>query len=298
MGGKRILIGALAALLILGACAGSDDSSVGAADGDGGGAAGGADTATAQKRSLSEYDGIESTDDTLSVAQSDVATTSSELPGLGPAIIKTAHLELEVERDELQAAIDDAVAIANESGGFLLSTRLENEKSGHGTIVLRIPAERFETALSSLDDLGDVEQRTISGEDVSEEFVDLEARLRNFEAQEAVLLQLMDRSKTVTDTIRVQQHLSTVQLDIERIRGRLRFLEDQTTLGTITLTMREAGVVVAKDTTLDKAWARAGDAALSVVSGVIVGLGFVIPISVLLVLVLLGLKLLRPRFNL
>jgi Domain of unknown function (DUF4349) len=276
-----VLIGAVA--MVLGACGGSDgDSSTGG----GGGMA-------AQEQSLRrEAFGAGGGNDPF-VADADTVA----LPTMGPRVIKTARLSVEVGPDGLPDAVQDVVGIAEGAGGFVLSTELSGERSGTGTIVLRVPSEEFEAALAAIGDLGDVARRTVSGEDVSEEFVDLEARLRNFEAQEAVLLRLMDRATTIGETIRVQRELTGTQLEIERIRGRLRFLEDRTSLGTITVGMREAGAVVASRTTLEKAFERAGEAALTVVSMLIVALGFAIPITALGLIGIVAFKVLRPRFT-
>jgi hypothetical protein len=279
-----VLIGAVA--VVLGACGGNggESSSVDA------GAGGMAPQEETLRRSLSS--GAGGGQDAFVV---DAGAVS--LPAVGPRVIKTARLSVEVGRDGLPDAVQDVVGIAEGAGGFVLSTELAGEGSGTGTVVVRVPAEEFEAALAAIGDLGDVARRTVSGEDVSEEFVDLEARLRNFEAQEAVLLRLMDRATTIGETIRVQRELTGVQLEIERIRGRLRFLEDRTSLGTITVGMREAGAAVASKTTLEKAFEQAGEAALTVISMLIVALGFAIPIAALGGIGVLAFKLVRPRFT-
>ena len=162
---------------------------------------------------------------------------------------------------------------------------------------MRVPADGFGRTLAQLEDLGDVQQEHVSGRDVTQEFVDLQARLRNFAAQEAVLLRLMDHSVSVADTIRVQSHLQGVQLEIERLRGRIRFLEDQTDMSTITLTFAEAGAPGPRTGTIEKAWERAVDAAFAVVSAVIVGAGFLIPIALMIVVGLLVAGWVRPRLG-
>ena len=289
--------------LLLGACAADDDG------GDGGGDAASAGAEDLERADAPESDGQRQFDSEGGLDADDVAaeeaagggssgvTGAMQLPDAHPSIIKTAQLDIEVDRDGLQDAVDDAIAAAQDAGGFVLSTRLDDERSGRGTLVLRVPSEKFESALAALDDLGEVLGRSVSGEDVGEEFVDLEARLRNFEAQEAVLLRLMDRAETVSDTIKVQRELTGIQLEVERIRGRLRFLEDQTSLGTVTVKLTEPGAVVAKASTIEKAWQRAGDTALAFVSGLVVSLGVIIPSAVLLALAFMAFKLLRPRFT-
>ena len=225
------------------------------------------------------------------------STPRPGLPTVTPNVIKTARLQLEVKEGKLQESVQAGVAVAERYGGFVVSTALDEEKASYGTVVVRVPAERFGQALEELKELGDVEGQSVSGQDVTQEFVDLEARLRNFSAQEAVLLRLMDRSRTVADTIRVQRELQGVQLEIERIRGRLRYLRDQTSMATIELNVREVGAAPGPDTMLERAWKRALRLSLSVVSAVIVGAGFVVPVAALGALVLFLFARLRPRLS-
>lgn len=217
----------------------------------------------------------------------------------GPSIIKTASVELEVERDGLDDATRDAISIAGRHGGFVLSTATDTERTSSSTVVVRIPASSFERALGDLEALGEVKSEEISGEDVSQEFVDLEARTRNLEAQEKVLLRLMDRSVSVSDSIRVQRELQGVQLEIERLTGRLRFLKDQADMGTISIAFVEAGAPGNKPPTgvLAKAWARAVDVAMGVVAAVIVGTGFLVPVAIIAAVGFLVLRVVRPRFG-
>ena len=227
---------------------------------------------------------------TAAVAQANAST----LPGLGPTVIKKASLELEVPHDEFQTAMQDASTIAAEHGGYVLSTEVTDAAEGFGSVVIRIPAEEFEGALVAAQHLGEVERNTVSGQDVGEEFVDLGARLRNFEAQEAVLLRLMRRTTTIRETIDVQEELTQIQLEVERIKGRLRFLEDQTSFGTITIDLHEAGAVVAKTSTLERAWERGVSVALAIVSGLIVSAGAAIPVALLALIALAIFRIMRP----
>jgi hypothetical protein len=181
----------------------------------------------------------------------------------------------------------------------VLSTTTAGDEARSGSLVMRVPADRFEEALADLKDVAvAVTSETVRGEDVTQEFIDLEARLRNLRAQEAALLRLMDRAQTVTDTIRVQNQLTGVQLDIERIRGRLRYLQDQTSMSTITVALRERGArPPGRTSVIGEAWERALEVALSIVAAVIVGVGVAVPVALLALLVLLALRLLRLRFR-
>ena len=219
------------------------------------------------------------------------------LPTVGPSVIKTATVDVGV-RGSVTEAVQKATGVAARFGGFVATTTTTSGSDASGTVTLRVPASDFEAALAAIEDLGKLERHSVSGEDVGQEFVDLQARLRNWQSQEAVLLELMDRARTVSDTIRVQGELSQVQLEIERLRGRLNFLEDQTSFGTITATFAPVGAPLpGNPAPLTHAWEQALDAALSVVSAVIVGLGFALPVALLVGLVALAVRGLRPRLT-
>jgi hypothetical protein len=187
------------------------------------------------------------------------------------------------------------MATAERNGGFVLDTSVDDVKLGLGSVTLRVPADRFGRALADLQDLGKVERESVSGQDVTQEFIDLEARLRNLEAQERVLLNLMSEAQSVADTIRVQRELTGIQLEVERLKGRLRYLEDQTALSTIHVRIAEAGAAPPRLGMLQRAWTRSVDVFLGVIAAVIVGAGFVVPVVLMGGLILVLFWRLRPR---
>jgi hypothetical protein len=226
----------------------------------------------------------------------------SDLPAVSPSIIKTADVSVEVPSDEFRTAMQDITATAGRFGGFVVSTSTAGDDSRHGAIVLRVPSVDFESALASIEDLGKVESEQVSGEDVTQEFVDLEARLRNLKAQESVLLGLMKEAQTIPASIRVQNSLSSVQLDIEQIQGRINFLEDRASMSTIAVDVTEHGAPVPTEPgLLAKAWGHAVDVTQAIVYAVVVSLGFIVPIGLMVGLVYLALRLgmrsLRPRLG-
>ena len=113
----------------------------------------------------------------------------------------------------------DAIQVAGRHGGFVASSQSTRSAHPTGTIVLRVPSDQFEAALGELKGLGSVSAEEVSGQDVTSQYVDLQARLRNWEAQETVLLDLMTKSASIDDSIKVQRSLQDVQLQIEQ-RGR------------------------------------------------------------------------------
>jgi hypothetical protein len=235
--------------------------------------------------------------------QQDVPSVLGEfqLPGISQRIIKTASVTVHVRKGTFDQRFQQAALVASRHGGFISSSRTNEARRPSGTLVIRVPASQFELAMGELKALGSVRGEHISGEDVTAHFVDLQARLRNWEAQESVLLRLMRQSRTIEDSLKVQRTLQEVQLAIEEIRGQLRVLEDQTDLSTITLSMAEALVAATKpkeSLTFVRAWRQAIHAIAAVFSAVVIGLGYVIPIALIAVAALalwLGIRRLRPR---
>jgi hypothetical protein len=211
----------------------------------------------------------------------------AELPGLpllGSSVIKTAHLSIGVKEGSFEGAFQAASLVAGTYGGFVQSSSTAGTDERSGELVLRVPADRFDDAMADLADLGNVDQQSVSGEDVSAQFVDLEARLRTWQSQEAVLLDLMGRATTIEETIRVQRELQDVQFRIEQIQGQLRLLEDRTELSTIQVSLRENGVplviaAASERPSLVEAWDRAVEGFLGVCYAVVVGLGYLVPIT-------------------
>lgn len=293
---RRLIAAAVLLMALVAAgCSSSDEGDAASVQAetaslDGGSAgSGGGDPLTAQ-RALADDGGA---DDSATATE-----TNAYLAGaISERVIKTADLQLEVADGDLAGALRGGREIAEAAGGFVLSTSVDGTDRRRGSFTIRVPAERFEETLSELEALGSVAGEDVRGEDVSQEFVDLEARLRNATAQEQVLFRLYDRSNTIADTIRVQRELEDVQLEIERLRGRLRFLEDRTDLSTISVSVTESGAVTAEPGPFARAWDKARDTFVAVVSGAIVGAGFLAPLVVLALLAYLVFRLVRPRLS-
>lgn len=275
------------------ACAGGNDDGGGeSAAMDGGGSDGAAREPAAGGALVSETGDLG-----LDEGGSGGDTTATRLPTVTSSIIKNGDVSVEVERDGLDEVIREVETLADRYQGYVVSTTVDDSASGTGVVVIRIPSERFELALGAVKELGEVKREQVSGQDVTAEFVDLEARLRNWTTQEAVLLRLMDRAQTISESIRVQAQLQQVQLEIERIRGRLDYLEDQTALGTLAVSFTEAGATPGKDSTIEKAWRDALGVGLGLVSGVIVATGVIVPLAILVLIGLLIFRQVKPRFT-
>jgi Domain of unknown function (DUF4349) len=220
------------------------------------------------------------------------------LPAIGPRVVQTASLALSVPRDEFEATIQRARTIATGSGGFVVSSSAsqgEEKRLVRGSLVVRVPERSYARVLEQLSDLGTVEAREEAGQDVSQELVDLQARIRHLEAVEARLLGFLEEADTVAAALTVQTELNQVQLELERARGRLAYLDDQVALATISLEVRERQVVVAGDGGgpwgIVDAWRAAGTGFVTVVGWIFVAAATIAPVVLLLVLAFLAARL-------
>ena len=213
-------------------------------------------------------------------------------------MIKTATIELRIARKAMGGKIDAARQIADSTGGYVESSHEQSGRDGSATIVLRIPAGAFEAAVQDLSQLGHVRSSTESGEDVSRQLVDLDARLVNLQAQRRILLGLMQKATTISGSILVENQLSQVQGQIEQLSGQLRYLHDRTDYSTITVAMTTPAAAAAAPEHASALWqalSRSVDAAQSVMTAVIVGAGFVIPIALLVALAAMLARRFRPN---
>jgi uncharacterized protein DUF4349 len=285
------LAAALAALLLLaaGCSSGNDEASGG----------GGSDLATsAREGALPTAEEAGASD---AGGGSVEVSSSSRLGTIGPRIVQTASLGLSVRNDRLEDAVARARTVAVGLGGFVVSSSLSEQRGGRptsGSLVVRVPVRNYARAMSSLAAAGRVEAREESGEDVSQEFVDLEARGRHLEAVERQLLELLDRARTVPAALAVQSQLNATQLELEQVRGRLQFLDDQTAFATISLSIRERLAAAAgrgDGWGIVHAWRDGARAFTNVAGRIFVVLAGAAPLVVLLGLVLLALRALRAR---
>ncbi len=218
---------------------------------------------------------------------SDGPVSSSAIPQVGPQIVKTASLRLGIANGSFDDKVGEAHGVADSFGGFVVesfASQGSGKRIAEGSLVLRIPAESYDSALSRLRGLGKVESLEESGQDVSKEFVDLNARIRQLRAVEAQLLELLQRADDVPAALAVQNQLSQVQLDLEQARGRLQYLDNRVAFATISMSVHELGVVVPKDNGFGivDAWATAGSAFLTVVGWLFVGIAVAAPVLILL----------------
>lgn len=153
-------------------------------------------------------------------------------------IIYTGNISLVVK--DTEQAIADITALVNEQSGFVAGSNVyQSGEALRGSITIRIPAERYQEVMAQLRDMAlRVERENSSTEDVTEQFVDLQARKSNLEVTENALQELLierQRIGSTSDILEVHRELTNIRGQIEQIEGRLRYLANQSALSTITV---------------------------------------------------------------
>ena len=157
------------------------------------------------------------------------------LGDFGRKVVKTANLGLRTKEVRQSAARAQQVAAA--AGGSIVSSQVyRSDDSLTAQLVLSVPSAEFERVLDDLRSLGDkVTTDSVSGQDVTEEYVDLKSRERNLRATEESLLRLYDRAQNVEEALSIQRELTNVRGEIEMVQGRIKYLDQHTAYSQITL---------------------------------------------------------------
>ncbi len=151
-------------------------------------------------------------------------------------VIRMAELTVEVR--DVDEGAKSLMRIAEMAGGFVASTTVVRQTPSYGTFVLRVPASQFAPVLERIERMGEVKERHVSGQDITEEFIDLQARIHNLERHERQLLTFMDRATKVADLLAIEQELARVRGEIEQSTGRLRFMSNRVELAAVEVTLR------------------------------------------------------------
>jgi hypothetical protein len=195
-----------------------------------------------------------------------VTEDPAALGDFGRKIVKTADLGLRSK--EVRQSAARAQQVAATAGGTVLSSQVyRSDDSVTADLVLSVPSEEFERVLDELRSLGEkVTTDSISGQDVTEEYVDLESRERNLRATEESLLRLYDRAENVEEALSIQRELTTVRGEIELVQGRIKYLDQRSAYSQITLNIQPVTSPPPPKPTWDpgEVVERAWDASLSV----------------------------------
>lgn len=175
-------------------------------------------------------------------APDDSQQTTEAVPKSPPQLVKTAQLALTVESiDETLEAVSN---IAKQQQGDILGLEDNKPQNSYSrpkaSMQIRVPQANLEPTLDALAQLGTVESRSLSAEDVSNQLVDFQARLRNLRKQESLLLDIMERSGSVGDVLKVAQELNNTRQAIEQIDAQYKNLRNRVAYSTINLQLEAA----------------------------------------------------------
>jgi hypothetical protein len=154
-------------------------------------------------------------------------------------IIKNADVRLMVK--DTDVAIDRATQVIADAGGYIVSSRVwyqdyYGNNLKYATVTIGIPVEEFERALVKLRDLAvRVVDEVASGDDVTEQYVDLQSQLTNLEATRARIQEFLQDAKTIDEALRINQEMANIEAQIEQIKGRMNYLNDRSAYSTITI---------------------------------------------------------------
>jgi hypothetical protein len=157
-------------------------------------------------------------------------------------IIKNAEVSVVVEDSDI--AIDRLTQIVADVDGYIVSSRIwyqayvDGENYKYASLTIGIPVDRFEVTMRRVRGLAvRVVDENASGEDVTDQFVDLESRLTNLEATQERIKSFLEDAKTVDEALRINQELATIEAQIEEVKGRMNYLSDRSAFSTITVTL-------------------------------------------------------------
>jgi hypothetical protein len=210
-------------------------------------------------------------------------------------IIRNAELNLQTP--DPAAGQQRIESIAESLGGFLVDTDVKHSSAPSQstpdtiiTVTLRVPSIRFAPALEAIRGVGNrVIDEKESGQDVTEEYIDLESRIRTEKALEDQFLQIMKQARSVSEALEVQKEISVVRGEIEKLEGRRRYLENKSALSTIKVVLQTSPPVITAtqagfSDNLKLAVGDAVDIAATIVNGAIRVVGVMIPITILILL--------------
>ena len=232
--------------------------------------------------------------------ESPAAVSQGTASQIAPSmLIRTGSASIEVK--ELDPAIIKVRQLAAQLGGYVANSSISGgrDQIRSATLELKIPANRYDQAVSGLGNIGRVESVNTSVEDVGEEFVDVTARVTNAKRLEERLVSLLaTRTGRLEDVLAVERELARVRQEIERYEGRLRYLRTRAAVSTLSVTVHEPAPLLGERpgenpilAALRQAWRNF----VGFIAWFIASLGVLVPVGAILALAFYGYRRYRGR---
>jgi hypothetical protein len=226
----------------------------------------------------------------------DILPTPPGIPE-GRRVQRNGQLTLQVGNGTFDSSWDRVTNLMQSQGGYISGSQAQADGSDRlrsGVVTFQVPSNKFDATVASLRRLGKAESIQITGNDVSSQYVDLQARLRNAEAQRDAMLALLQQAKSVSEIIQVQTQLGQITGQIEQLKGQIDYLDHTTSYATLAVTIREVAATGGDEWGFKTALLRALHTSVDVVGWMLVVLGALAP---LVPLALVGLLVWRLRFR-
>jgi len=169
----------------------------------------------------------------------------------GPLVQRSASIALQVPNGRFDGALDDVIGVAEDAGGYISGQNAQAADQGQplrsGQVTFQVPSDKFDSVVMAVQKKGTAQNVVISGNDVSQQYVDLQARLGNAESQRNAVLALMQQARSVNDTIQIQNQLGQITSQIEQLKGQINYIEHTTSYATVAVTIREEALAPPHD---------------------------------------------------
>lgn len=220
-------------------------------------------------------------------------------------VVRTAYLSLLV--NDVRASVASVAEKAQKAGGFVINSNIyKNGLAPVGSISVRVPSKVLDAVKEEIRTMGEIVEENSSGNDITDEYVDLDSRLRNLQAAESQFLEIMKKAYKIEDILAVQRELTNVRGEIESMEGRMKYLRQSAEMATLTVSVSTVPEALPTFDESEKwrPWATIKDAARSVLnvakklSYAVIWFVVFIPVWIFSLLVLWGAyKLLKKYFK-
>lgn len=184
------------------------------------------------------------TQDNLKDTDQEIPTQDQPTQEQQRLIIRTGTMNLEIESyEEADRKINDLVKSLD---GYTSASSSSMNAAGkkQGSVTIKVPAEKFDELISKLGEIGQISSQNITSSDVTEEYIDLGARLKTERELEQRLISLLDtKASTLSDVIEIEGKLATVRQKIESVEGRMKYLRSQSAFSTLTVSIFEPSLL-------------------------------------------------------
>jgi hypothetical protein len=196
-------------------------------------------------------------------------------------------VDMTVQVSDAAEGLDAISKMAVASGGYVSSSSVydshyDSYEGKNGYITVRIPESEYPSFLEDVGELGEVTSKSVSAQDVTEEYIDVSARLDNLERQEARLQEILNMTETVEDVLAVEKELERVRGEIESLTGRLNYLDDRIDFSTINIRVTEPRPITHSWGIRD-ALSESVNGFISMVNALIILVGYLLPLVIVLI---------------